>query len=71
MWELSPLYDVNPDIYGEYLSLNVDNDNSSINFRLAVAAAPFYGLNEKKAFEVVKNIAKYSQRELAVTCKEI
>lgn len=56
-WELSPLYDVNPDIYGEYLSLNVDNDNSSINFRLAVAAAPFYGLNEKKAFEVVKNIA--------------
>ena len=50
MWELSPLY-------GEYLSLNVDNDNSSINFRLAVAAALFYGLNEKKAFEVVKNIA--------------
>ena len=41
-WELSPLYDVNPDIYGEYLSLNVDNDNSSINFRLAVAPAPFY-----------------------------
>lgn len=30
------------------MSLNVDNDNSSINFRLAVAAAPFYGLNEKR-----------------------
>ena len=30
-WELSPLYDVNPDIYGEYLSLNVDEYDSGMN----------------------------------------
>lgn len=45
-WELSPLYDVNPDIYGEYLSLNVDADNSSIDFELAVQAAPYYGIGK-------------------------
>ena len=31
-WALSPLYDVNPDIYGEDLSLNVDENNSTIDF---------------------------------------
>ena len=54
-WELSPLYDVNPDIFGEYLSLNVDSDNSSIDFDLAIDAAPFYGI-EEQAMELVVNI---------------
>lgn len=56
-WELSPLYDVNPDIYGEYLSLNVDSDNSSIDFNLAIDAAPFYGI-EEQATELVVSIKK-------------
>ena len=53
-WELSPMYDVNPDIYGEYLSLNVDEDNSSIDFELAIEAAPFYEMSKTQA---QKNIA--------------
>ena len=53
-WELSPMYDVNPDIYGEYLSLNVDEDNSSIDFDLAIEAAPFYEMSKTQA---QKNIA--------------
>lgn len=57
-WELSPLYDVNPDIYGEYLSLNVDEDNSSIDFDLAVDSAEFYGVEEKMALEEIENIKK-------------
>lgn len=55
-WELSPLYDVNPDIYGEYLSLNVDSDNSSIDFDLAIEAAPYYGIEKENAKEQVTNI---------------
>lgn len=55
-WELSPLYDVNPDIYGEYLSLNVDADNSSIDFELAIDAALYYGIEEKQAAEEVEKI---------------
>lgn len=52
-WELSPLYDVNPDIYGEYLSLNVDEDNSSIDFELAIESALYYGIEKKQALEEV------------------
>ncbi|MDD6656940.1 MAG: type II toxin-antitoxin system HipA family toxin [Lachnospiraceae bacterium] len=52
-WELAPLYDVNPDIYGEYLSLNVDEDNSSIDFELAIESALYYGIEKKQALEEV------------------
>ena len=55
-WELSPLYDVNPDIYGEYLSLNVDDSDSSIDFDLAVDAAPYYGMEKDAAVEIVDNV---------------
>ena len=67
-WILSPLYDVNPDIYGEYLSLNVDADNSSIDFELALEAAPYYGMGKKDALDVVnstKNVINSNWRELA------
>ncbi|MCH5250396.1 MAG: type II toxin-antitoxin system HipA family toxin [Lachnospiraceae bacterium] len=66
-WELSPLYDVNPDIFGEYLSLNVDSDNSSIDFDLAIDAAPFYGI-EEQAMELVvsiKNVVRNNWQLLA------
>ena len=55
-WELSPLYDVNPDIYGEYLSLNVDDSDSSIDFDLAVDAAHYYGIEKTAAAEIVDNV---------------
>ncbi|MBQ2031540.1 MAG: type II toxin-antitoxin system HipA family toxin [Lachnospiraceae bacterium] len=55
-WKLSPMYDVNPDIYGEFLSLNVDADNSAIDFELAISAAPYYGIAKKNAEEQVKRI---------------
>lgn len=66
-WELSPLYDVNPDIYGEYLSLNVDSDDSSIDFDLAIDAAPFYGIEEQANELVVgiKNIVRNNWQLLA------
>ena len=67
-WELSPLYDVNPDIYGEYLSLNVDADNSSIDFELAVQAAPYYGIGKKyavKEVDKIKNTVRENWKELA------
>ena len=53
---MSPLYVVNPDIYGEYLSLNVDSDNSSIDFDLAVDVSEYYGIEKKQATEEVDKI---------------
>lgn len=58
-WVLSPLYDVNPDIYGENLSLNVDDCDSSIDFELAIYAAPYYGVSGKDADKIVSEI-KYT-----------
>jgi serine/threonine-protein kinase HipA len=67
-WELSPLYDVNPDIYGEYLSLNVDPDDSRIDFELAIEAASYYGMKKDEAVQYVafiKDIISNNWRVLA------
>lgn len=55
-WVLSPMYDVNPDIYGEFLSLNVDEDNSVIDFDLAIEAAPYYEISTEQAKKNVTDI---------------
>lgn len=57
-WVLSPMYDVNPDIYGEFLSLNVDEDNSAIDFDLAIEAAPYYEISTEQAKKNVTAIRK-------------
>lgn len=57
-WKLSPLYDVNPDIYGNYLSLNVNSEESDLDFELAIRSSAYYGLDEKKAKEIVNEIAE-------------
>lgn len=48
-WALSPLYDVNPNPYGEYLSLNVDANDPTISTELALGACELYGIKPTKA----------------------
>ena len=55
-WILSPLYDVNPDIYGDNLSLNVNADDSRIDFDLAIESALYYGVTEVQAIQIVDDI---------------
>ena len=55
-WRLSPVYDVNPSIYGENLSLNIDSNRSEIDFELTIDAARYYGVEEKEAIKEVKRI---------------
>ena len=55
-WTLSPLYDVNPNIFGDTLSLNVDSDNNLIDFNLALSVAKMYGLTAAQAQEELKEI---------------
>lgn len=57
-WRLSPLYDVNPCIYGDSLSLNVSEQDSTIDYGLAVETAEFYGLEKNKAEKIVWEICK-------------
>lgn len=55
-WRLSPLYDVNPNIYGGNLSLNVDQDDSTISFELLLSTAKLYGLEGTDASGIIQDI---------------
>lgn len=55
-WRLSPLYDVNPVPYGDELSLNVDEEDNSINIDLAIQTAVRFGISEKDATTYAKDI---------------
>ena len=44
-------------MYGEFLSLNVDDVSSKIDFELAIEAAKYYGLDKSTAVEEVKHIS--------------
>jgi len=57
-WTLSPMYDVNPSIYGDALSLNVNNVDNAIRFDLALETAEYYGINMHDAKNVVADIKK-------------
>ena len=67
-WKLSPVYDVNPSIYGDTLSLNVDSDSNLIDFNLALSVAKLFDLTEKQAVEQlndIKNIVESNWQKLA------
>ncbi|MDO4987828.1 MAG: type II toxin-antitoxin system HipA family toxin [Synergistes sp.] len=57
-WSLSPLYDVNPVPYGDELSLNVDEEDNSINIDLAVQTAVRFGISKPDAQVQAENILK-------------
>lgn len=57
-WRLSPLYDVNPDIYGGNLSLNITPYDSTLDFELALETASYYGISDKEAYEGIEKIKK-------------
>ena len=57
-WKLSPLYDVNPSIYGDSLSLNITDSDATLDFNLALETAEFYGISIDMA---EKSISKMSE----------
>ncbi len=57
-WQLSPLYDVNPVPYGDTLSLNVDDNDNSIDIALAIRAAERFGIKEIEAREIAEEMLK-------------
>ncbi|OHD77699.1 MAG: toxin HipA [Spirochaetes bacterium RIFOXYC1_FULL_54_7] len=48
-WGLAPLYDINPDPYGNGLSLNISETDNSLDFMLALQQAPFFMLAREEA----------------------
>ena len=70
-WRLSPLYDVNPVPYGDELSLNVDEEDNSINIDLAIQTAVRFGISEMDATTYAKDIltiVKENWEKRAIVC---
>ncbi len=55
-WVLSPLYDVNPVPYGEDLSINVNDTESTISVALAIDTAGHFGIKKDEAREIANEI---------------
>jgi len=67
-WALSPLYDVNPGIYGTSLSINISMEDNTAQFDLALETASYYDidiLHAKKTVDEIKKIISTNWRALA------
>jgi serine/threonine-protein kinase HipA len=51
-WELSPMFDVNPNPEGQGISLNISEDDNSLSIDLALEVAKFFKLENKKASQL-------------------
>ena len=68
-WILSPAYDINPVEFATGLSLNISENDNSLELELAKEVSPYFRLSEKKANEmileiinVVKDWRKYADK---------
>ena len=57
-WELSPLYDVNPIPYGNYLALNIDYNSGVITKDKVLSVCEYFDLELEEAKKMLKNICK-------------
>ncbi len=67
-WELSPCYDVNPQIEKEHLSLAVDFEHDDADIELAIETAEYYRLKREEAVEIaeeIKSVIRGNWRYLA------
>ena len=57
-WTLSPVFDVNPNPYGENLSLNVTENDSTISTELALETCEFFGMPCAKAKSTIAEMRR-------------
>lgn len=55
-WELSPMFDVNPNVFGKYLSLNINSDNSELDFNTLLETSDYYDLSKDDALKIINNV---------------
>lgn len=55
-WMLSALYDVNPSLEKDNLSLNVNEDDNSLSIDLAIEVSEHFGINKKEALDIAKDM---------------
>lgn len=70
-WVLSPLFDVNPNPDGMYLSMTIDGMDNSLNLDSAIAVSFAFGIDEKAARDIVdemSSIISSSWKKIARRC---
>ncbi|MDQ6889450.1 MAG: type II toxin-antitoxin system HipA family toxin [Bacteroidota bacterium] len=55
-WMLSPAYDINPNEYGQELSLNISLEDNSLDIGLAREVASYFRLDNQKANQILAHI---------------
>ena len=61
-WILSPAYDVNPVESGSGLSLNISEDDNSLNLNLVKEVAEYFRINTKESDEIIAFITSVVKR---------
>lgn len=61
-WKLSPLFDVNPVPFGNRLSLNVSENDNSIDLLLAIEVSDYFGISKGDAKEILIAICDTVQK---------
>lgn len=56
-WILSPAYDINPDPEGMGLKLNIDESDNSLDYTLALDAAPYFRLKASEAKKIIDRVS--------------
>lgn len=56
-WLLSPAYDINPNEYGNGLSLNITDTNNSLDLNLAMEVADYFRLSHVKAVKIIQEVS--------------
>lgn len=57
-WKLSPAYDINPNPWGEMLSLNISENDNSLNLDLALSVAAYFRVKQQRAAKIVAEVKK-------------
>ena len=57
-WILSPAYDINPNEQGTGLSLNISDNDNSLEYDLALEVAEYFRVDKDKAQKTVEDIKK-------------
>lgn len=55
-WNLSPAYDLNPSIDKNGLALNIDMDDNSLDFNLAISVGDFFRLDKNQMNSIIDEI---------------
>ena len=70
-WRLSPLYDVNPNPDGTHLSLNITENDCSLDYGLALDTAKYYGITRDEAEKYMNEIKTIISEEWQSIAKKI